>query len=633
MKTKRILSLAALALMIAACTNDDIAQQPLQPSPTAEGIPFTATISGNAATRALSENTTDKKLEASWSVDEELALIHNNVVDKMTVSAVDADGTATITGTITGSPKDGDDVQVIYPYSAVDLTTKEIKTDLLAQQDGTLATIASKLDLRKSEGAKLKIGSTVATFDGTVSLKNQMAIVKFSLTDGTEALVANKFEIADQTGQAITTVTVTASEFYVAMEPATTQTFHFTATKGDGNKYYYSKFGATLAAGKYYQSPMTLADMLHTPLTLEATEDETTINVTIPSSLAQPIYYKINGGEMTEVSSSLALNAGDKVQFFSTNAGLWDLDKYLNIKPDKKTYVYGNVMSLIDDGTEGFANDKTIRAGNALNSLFKNASNLAFHDKKDIVLPATTLANYCYSMMFQNCTGLTKVPELPATTLQEGCYSVMFGGCTGLTTLPEDLLPAGKDNVGALAELCYQGMFDGCAGLTNVPELPATTLQEGCYSYMFGGCTGLTTLPEDLLPAGKDNVGALAEVCYQGMFNECAGLTKAPVLPATTLTDQCYEIIFEGCTKLNSITCLAKDITATQCLDDWLKDAGTADGCERIVYVDATMTGKDWQLANSGNGDDKIWTTAIYTQKVEASGGLEDYNVNSPDTW
>ena len=47
-------------------------------------------------------------------------------------------------------------------------------------------------------------------------------------------------------------------------------------------------------------------------------------------------------------------------------------------------------------------------------------------------LPATTLAEYCYSNMFENCYGLTHAPELPATTLANSCYSYMFYGCTSL---------------------------------------------------------------------------------------------------------------------------------------------------------------------------------------------------------
>ena len=47
-------------------------------------------------------------------------------------------------------------------------------------------------------------------------------------------------------------------------------------------------------------------------------------------------------------------------------------------------------------------------------------------------LPATTLANYCYSNMFSGCTSLTTAPSLPATTLANGCYSNMFKGCAKL---------------------------------------------------------------------------------------------------------------------------------------------------------------------------------------------------------
>ena len=47
-------------------------------------------------------------------------------------------------------------------------------------------------------------------------------------------------------------------------------------------------------------------------------------------------------------------------------------------------------------------------------------------------LPATTLANYCYSYMFYGCKSLTTAPELPATTLANDCYSKMFYGCSKL---------------------------------------------------------------------------------------------------------------------------------------------------------------------------------------------------------
>ena len=48
------------------------------------------------------------------------------------------------------------------------------------------------------------------------------------------------------------------------------------------------------------------------------------------------------------------------------------------------------------------------------------------------VLPATTLADYCYVNMFYGCSSLTQAPVLPATTLATGCYDSMFYDCTKL---------------------------------------------------------------------------------------------------------------------------------------------------------------------------------------------------------
>ncbi|MCR5547264.1 MAG: leucine-rich repeat domain-containing protein [Bacteroidales bacterium] len=171
-------------------------------------------------------------------------------------------------------------------------------------------------------------------------------------------------------------------------------------------------------------------------------------------------------------------------------------------------------------------------------------------------LPATTLADHCYYSMFYGCTGLTTAPELPATTLATSCYSGMFSGCTSMTTVPD--LPATT-----LAPYCYQGMFNNCTGLTTAPVLPATTLATYCYQFMFKGCTGLTTAPE--LPATT-----LADRCYYYMFSGCTNLTAAPELPATTLAEYCYNGMFYNCTSLKYIKCLATDLSATNCLSNWV---------------------------------------------------------------
>lgn len=53
-------------------------------------------------------------------------------------------------------------------------------------------------------------------------------------------------------------------------------------------------------------------------------------------------------------------------------------------------------------------------------------------------LPATTLANGCYSSMFSNCSSLTQAPALPATTLVNYCYNTMFRNCISLSSISAD---------------------------------------------------------------------------------------------------------------------------------------------------------------------------------------------------
>ena len=121
-----------------------------------------------------------------------------------------------------------------------------------------------------------------------------------------------------------------------------------------------------------------------------------------------------------------------------------------------KFNVSGNIMSLLYDDFK----DKTeLTNAYALVSLFHSCSMLV--DASRLMLPAMTLASYCYNSMFSGCTSLTAAPELPATTLASYCYSYMFYNCTSLTA---------------------------------APELPATTLENSCYSSMFSGCTQVNEL-------------------------------------------------------------------------------------------------------------------------------------------
>ena len=298
--------------------------------------------------------------------------------------------------------------------------------------------------------------------------------------------------------------------------------------------------------------------MEETPLTFEAMEAGAQIKFTGYNN-PLTIQYSTDGTNWTNYTSAITLaNVGDKVYLRGNNATYKYGNSYNGILGcTKDCYIYGNIMSLVD--ATNYATATTLTGANTFQKIFYNNTHIKNHPDKDLVLPATTLTNYCYHSMFDGCTGLTRVPQLPATNVAIYCYQNMFQGCTGLTSIPENLLPAET-----LQNYCYNNMFNGCTGLTSIPEnlLPATTLANQCYGSMFYGCTGLTSVPENLLPATT-----LAGSCYSSMFYGCTGLTSVPanLLPATTLANYCYYCMFYGCTGLTTAPALPATTLATYC--------------------------------------------------------------------
>ena len=182
-----------------------------------------------------------------------------------------------------------------------------------------------------------------------------------------------------------------------------------------------------------------------------------------------------------------------------------------------KYEVEGNIMSLRygDD----FKNKVTLSEPYTFSELFYGDTKLI--SAENLVLPATTLADYCYEEMFGGCTSLTSVSVLPATTLARNCYSNMFFNCKSLTTAPE--LPATT-----LVQGCYYRMFYGCSSLTTAPALPATTLVTGCYYGMFLFCTKLNyikCLATDISPTNCTD-GWVNGVASTGTFVKNPNMTS-----------------------------------------------------------------------------------------------------------
>ena len=122
-------------------------------------------------------------------------------------------------------------------------------------------------------------------------------------------------------------------------------------------------------------------------------------------------------------------------------------------------------------------------------------------------------------------------------------------------------------------------------GYTEVANLT----QQYAFNRLFAGCTGLTNAEHLVLPTTT-----LPYHVYTSLFENCTSLVKSPVLPAATLTNSCYDEMFKGCTSLAQITCLATNISATNCLYNWVSGV-SATG----TFVKAADM-SSWGSGNSG---------------------------------
>ena len=322
-------------------------------------------------------------------------------------------------------------------------------------------------------------------------------------------------------------------------------------------------------------------DMNATPISFEAVEDGTVLTVTnnnsvvlklglrvytSPTQATDDVWYTVQN------TNEVTLNAGNILILYSNCK---DQSSNFKIMASKDVYVYGNPLSLVSQKDYASTTDLSDCADGVLQELFSNGwegnPHIKNHPTKDIVLPATTLSKNCYNKMFQG-TGLTRAPQLPAMTLTYSCYFYMFYGCKDLTEAP--VLPAMT-----LADYCYYAMFYGCSSLAKAPELPATTLTYECYGNMFRDCTSLTT---------------------------------APVLPAPKPDMDSYYWMFYGCKNLTYVKCLATDISASSCTNNFL---GNVSPTGTFVKADGM---EDW--TRDYNGVPEGWTIINDSEELTAIG-------------
>ena len=265
MKATKIFMMAALALMMIACSKDDFTEQPIeQPvDNNNKEITITATLApkGNDGMRGVADNG-DDKITVTWAVDEHLAILYtkdgNQMADARITAVDDVTGAATITFTVEGGTPDNTDCQIVYPLSAAKSDKSGVKAyaDMLAAQDGVLD---GDLDVRVGAG---KIQVTTPGLDVTTQPAAQYSIFKCTIQDlSSTDKTATQFKVSDNSGNVITTVTPSSATgtLYVALPVLATGMYWFNATID--SKPYIAKATVSTAtvAGKYYQSTVKMA--------------------------------------------------------------------------------------------------------------------------------------------------------------------------------------------------------------------------------------------------------------------------------------------------------------------------------------------------------------------------------------
>lgn len=206
--------------------------------------------------------------------------------------------------------------------------------------------------------------------------------------------------------------------------------------------------------------------------------------------LTKTIQYSINDGDWTVWTSTsdgatISVQAGNLVRLRGTAYPYaTSKDAYSGFEGGTATYeIEGNIHSLIygDD----FAGNNTMPDNTYMFcSLFKKSKATS---AENLILPATTLRNYCYRALFSYATSLVKPCALPATTLATGCYWYMFEKCA----------------------------------ITAAPELNATTLVNECYGHMFNLCSNLNYIKctaVDGFSASKALENWVSDVASSGVF-------------------------------------------------------------------------------------------------------------------
>ena len=241
------------------------------------------------------------------------------------------------------------------------------------------------------------------------------------------------------------------------------------------NKELGKPYVAYIEDGQYIDWNTKGIDYTGMPLTFEIISGGTVNWLSSSPNKSKTIEYQINDGSwnmitstfVADETSTISVNDGDIVRFRGDNTTYSENQVFSHFGGSAFYNAMGNIMSLVQK--DGFTSASTF-GNEAFLGLFQRSEII---DASNLILPVLALTSKCYYAMFSDCHKLSKAPALPATTL---------------------------------AELCYSDMFRE-TNLEKAPELPALSLVNGCYGAMFYRARGLSYVKclAENVPAGTLN--------------------------------------------------------------------------------------------------------------------------------
>ena len=337
-----MVALVFMGTITTGCSSDDDSKS--LDKPASKTVTLTTTISrdGGGDTRTLTEDGVK-----TFAVGDQFAVVYTNtgservkaVSEPLTAGDITNGGknarmTVTLTDPVASS------VDYIYPASMAnsDGTTNY---SALCMQDGTFASISSKLDYAKGSGTMTESGGVFTL--PSIALKNQLAIFRFKIKNGEGKEITSSITgltVSDGTNTYTVSREASADPIYMAMQPISSdKTISFVANS-TSDSYYKNVTDKTYEANMIYPLNVTMITGTTTNLSTLSADYEAQNGDMLTGKLASSRKISIADRAIV-ILKDVSINYDDSPALSGSFAGITCLGGATLIISENENYVKG----------------------------------------------------------------------------------------------------------------------------------------------------------------------------------------------------------------------------------------------------------------------------------------------------